>query len=141
LTGQGTIVRQATAGQLEEGIMPQGVGIVLVLIAAGKLEDPLADEGLEGVRHRTGAPVGDLGGQGSAQPEGRIGFSEPGKTAITGQVAGIEASLDRERSRTGKAEGRRGRLGHEASPVEWWADTHLLPQRCLVLSSSPYVNE
>ena len=37
-------LREATADQLEQRIDAQGVGIVLILIAARDLEDPLADQ-------------------------------------------------------------------------------------------------
>jgi hypothetical protein len=44
LTGEiGIIVETATAHQLQEGITPQGIGIILVLVATGDLKDALAD--------------------------------------------------------------------------------------------------
>jgi hypothetical protein len=105
LTGQGRIIRQAATGQLEERIMPQGIGIVLLLIAAGELEDPLPDERLKRVLDRAGAPVRDGRSKDSAEPEGGIGFRQPGETAIRGQVASIEAGNDGQRTGIGKAEG------------------------------------
>jgi hypothetical protein len=35
------------ADQLQEGIMPEGIGIVLILVATSNLKDPLTDEGLQ----------------------------------------------------------------------------------------------
>ena len=53
LTGQIRIVtRHPAADQLQQRIGPELVRIILVGIAAGDLEDPLTDQGLQGVPHR-----------------------------------------------------------------------------------------
>jgi hypothetical protein len=44
LAGQGEITGQSTVNQLEEGIVAQGIRVVLILATAGDLEDPLADQ-------------------------------------------------------------------------------------------------
>jgi hypothetical protein len=105
------LARQATAHQLQEGIGTQGVGIVLVFIATGNLEDALANQGLQGVADGTTAPLRDLRGQRSAEAEGSVSLREPAQAAITGELRTIEAGLER-RGGQGKAD----RLEHEASP-------------------------
>jgi hypothetical protein len=67
LARQMRLARQATAHQPQERIGAQGVGIVLVFVATGNLEDAWADQGLEGVADRTTAPLWDLRGQRSAE--------------------------------------------------------------------------
>jgi hypothetical protein len=82
LAGQRLLGRQPTTGQLEERIVPQGSGIVLILIATGELEDPLPDEGLQGVLDRAGSPVRDLSGQGGTETKGGICFGEPDQPTV-----------------------------------------------------------
>jgi len=74
--------------------MAQCVGIVLILIATRNLEDTLADQGLDRVLPAALSPLGDLGCQDSAQSKARIGFGEPGKPAITGEVWTIKGGME-----------------------------------------------
>jgi hypothetical protein len=100
--------------------MPQAIGIILVLIATGQLEDPLPDERLQRVLDRSRPVVGHGRSQGSAEPKGSIGFREPDEAAITGELRTVEAGLQGEREGRETADGGCGRLGHKASPVEGW---------------------
>ena len=61
-------LRQAATYQLEEGVGPQGGGVVLVLVAAGDLVDPLAHQRQQRVRHRPAPPFWHTGGQRLAYP-------------------------------------------------------------------------
>src|SRR5947209_1697160 len=42
LAGERAILGQTATGQLEEWVMPEGIGIILILVATGNLEEPLA---------------------------------------------------------------------------------------------------
>ena len=58
-------------------------------------------------------PVRNDGSQGRAETKRVISFPQPEQAAITGQVAEIEAGIDRHRKAGHKRE-RGGRLGHKA---------------------------
>ena len=132
LAGQVRLLGQASADQLEERIGAQGVGIILILVATGDLEDALAHQRLQRVTDRATAPLGDVRGQSGTQAERGIGLREPAQTAIAGELWPIEARLHR-RGGQGKVD----RLDHEASPWGgWWFDTSAYPVvRCLALST------
>jgi hypothetical protein len=92
-TGQVRLGGQATTDQLEEGVgaqgHPEGTRIVLILVATGDLEDPLADQRLQGVADRAGPPVRKAGSEGTIQPEGGIGRREPPGAPITPELTAI----------------------------------------------------
>ena len=92
--------RQLAAGELEQWIGAQCVGVVLVGVAAGELEDALANEHLEAVAGAGGvfAPVGQALGEGLADAERGLGFDQPGKAAIGGKPTAVEGRLERDRS-------------------------------------------
>ena len=129
LAGQIRLVREPATDQLQEGIMTQGGGIVLILVAAGDLEDALADQRLEGVVDRAAAPLRDVLSEGGAEAKRRIGLREPAETAVGGELGTVEG-----RGETGGGQGEGDRLGHEASPGEAWFGHFSLPRvgDCLV---------
>jgi hypothetical protein len=110
LARQMRLARQATAHQLQERIGAQGVGIVLVFVATGNLEDALADQGLKGVADRTTAPLRDLRGQRSTEAEGGVSLPKPAQAPITGELRTVEPGLE-----GGGRQGKGDRLRHEAS--------------------------
>src|SRR5579884_1360925 len=103
----------AAAHQLQEGIAAERLRIVLVLVATGDLEDPLPHQRLDGMGHRSMAPLRDVRSQGGTQTKGGIGFREPDQAAITGQLGTIEA-----RVKAGGREVEGNRLRHGTSPGE-----------------------
>ena len=107
---------QAAAGELEQRVGPQGVGVVLVGVAAGDLEDPLPPQRLQPVPHRAAPPVGDLGRQSGAQTARGLGLGQPGQAAVGGEAAAEEVDLQRQRGGAGEAERGCGRLGHGGAP-------------------------
>src|SRR5450759_2112629 len=70
------------------------LGIVLILVPAGDLEDPLTDQRLQRMADRARAPVGNTGRQCCTETERRISFGEPTETTITGELGTIEARLE-----------------------------------------------
>jgi predicted Zn-dependent protease len=73
--------------------MAQGIGVVLILIATGDLEDALADERFQGMLAGAFAPLGNEGGDEGAQAERMICLGQPGQAAIGRKAAAIEGSL------------------------------------------------
>ena len=72
LAGQVRLARgQPPAGQLEQRVRAQRVGVVLVFVAAGDLEHPLADQRLQAVAHPAAAPLRDARRQRRAHPQRR----------------------------------------------------------------------
>jgi hypothetical protein len=117
----------AAADQLEEGIAAEGRGILLIRVAAGDLEDPLAHEGGERVPHRPAPPIHQAARQAVAEAQGGIGLGEPGQAAIAGHMLGIETRADRLAMERGDPWERDDRLRHEApsgmaglgNPIIW----------------------
>ncbi len=113
LAGQvGPGLGQAATDQLQQRVGAQGVGVVLVLVAAGDLEDALADQCRQGVAHRAAPPLGNHRGEGGAQPDGQLRLLQPRQPAVGGQPPGVELDLQRQRGRTEKAIDGCGRLRH-----------------------------
>ena len=114
LTGQvGATRREPPAHQLEQRVTPQGVGVILVGVAAGDLEHPLADQRLQRVVDRAAAPLGDAGRERGADAHGTLGHGQPGQPPIAGQPTGIEARCERNARRrvegvAGAHDGHRG---------------------------------
>lgn len=67
-TGERRLLGQPAADQLHLGILPQGVGNILVCVATGDQVEALAQQQEEGMRDRADAPVGDGEGPEGAQP-------------------------------------------------------------------------
>ena len=82
--------------ELEQGILAQRVGVVLIGVAAGDLEDPLADQLGERVTGLGPTPVRDEPGEGSTDPDGAFRLAQPGQAAIRGKPPCIEARFERE---------------------------------------------
>jgi hypothetical protein len=63
LAGQvGVALGPPPTDQREQGVGAQGVGIILVLVAAGDAEDALAGQRLDGMVAVGALPLGDAGG-------------------------------------------------------------------------------
>ena len=116
LAGQvGVAGGQAPADQLEQGIAPQGVGVVLVGVAAGDLEDALAHEGLQRVLPAAAAPLGEAGGEGRAQAERRLRLGQPGQAAVAGEPPAVERGHQGHRGRGSEGVARCGRISNHGS--------------------------
>ena len=70
----GAALRPPSTDQLQERVRAQRIGVILVFVAAGDLEDTLAQEGREPVSDRAAAPVRDAARQAVAQPQRGIGL-------------------------------------------------------------------
>jgi len=114
LTSQIGITGQTATDQLEQGIGAQGIGIVLVLVTTGDLEDPLPDEGFQGMTDGAGSPVGQVGGEGGTQSKDGISFGQPDEPAIRGELGAVKARFDQQRMRGETGDRGCGRLGHKA---------------------------
>jgi hypothetical protein len=90
LAGEIGRVGQAATDQLQQRIRAESIRIILVFIATGDLEDPLADERLQRVTNRPASPVGDMGGESGTETKGSIRFREPAEAAIRGELRAIE---------------------------------------------------
>jgi hypothetical protein len=89
-------VGTATADELEQRIASQGIGVVLVLIATGNLQEALAQQKRERMTDRTAPPVADLGGKCAGQAQAVVGACAPDESPIRGQLSGVERDLSRE---------------------------------------------
>ncbi len=58
---------QRAASQLEQSVVPKGIRVVLVLVTARYLKDPLADQPHQRMSHRRAPPLGDVRGDRFAQ--------------------------------------------------------------------------
>lgn len=72
---------QAPADKIEERVGAEGVGVVLVRIAAGDLDHALAHQRLQRMANLAPPPLGHSGGGGGTQAERRRGFGQPGQAA------------------------------------------------------------
>jgi hypothetical protein len=106
----GRLVRTTPADELEQWIVAQGVSVVLVLVAAGDLQEALAQQERERMADRPTAPVADLLRQRDRHPEAVVGAGEPDEPAIGAELPGVE----RHRQRRGRQGGERcARIGQE----------------------------
>ena len=111
LTGPGRPrMRQAATDELEQRVMAQGVGVVLIFVATRNLEDALADEGFERVLTSARTPLRDIGGDERAEAEGGIRVSQPGQAAIGGAAATVKGRLQGQRRWRRKSRARCGRI-------------------------------
>ncbi len=137
LTRQISPVRTAATDQLQEWIRAEGIGIILVLIATGDLEDTLTDQSLQGMPDGAMAPFRNLLGKGGTEVEGGIGLREPAETAVGGELRTVEG-----RDELGGGQAEVDRLGHEASPGEAWFVASAYPVfRDASSSFTPFVNK
>lgn len=90
MAGQGTILRQPATGQLEERVIAEGIGIILVVVITGNLEEALPEQFGERMLDRAGAPVRDDAGQPWREIEVRVGLREPDEAAIRGELRTVE---------------------------------------------------
>jgi hypothetical protein len=70
--------------------MPQGIGVVLVFVAAGNLQETLAQQKRERMAHRSAAPGANLGGKAGRQTQAVVGLREPDEAAIRGELSGVK---------------------------------------------------
>ena len=139
LTGQIRIVTgQPTTNQLQQRIGPELVGVVLVRVATGDLEDALANQGLQRVPHRAMAPVGDDRRERRTQPELLLGLGEPDQTTVRGRRLQIEAGHHRQqgslRERDGRLTTHRGTSWHRVG-FDTRTHTRTVP-RCHLMNNS-----
>src|SRR5438874_3702891 len=109
--------RQLAAGELEQGIGPQRISVVLVSVATRQLEDPLAYQILQRVprARRIFAPLGQTRSEGGADPQLLVGFDQPRQATIGGQHTSVKGGVERNVSTGGKAIDRCGSMGHVVS--------------------------
>jgi hypothetical protein len=111
LTGEvGIGVGQPPADQLQEGI-----GVILVFVAAGDLVDTLADERPHAVPHRATPPVGDAASRGGAHAQHGIGFGRPRQIAVAGEATAVERRPQRHAVARGEANNGHSRLRHRST--------------------------
>jgi len=84
------------ADEFEQGVGAERVGVVLILVAAGDAEDPLAGQRLDRMVDVGAPPLRDAGGQGAANADRFLGFGEPGQPPIRGQATTIEGGFQGE---------------------------------------------
>jgi len=99
LTGQigARLVRTTTTHELEQRVAPQPIGVVLVFIAAGDLQEALAQQERERMADRPAAPVGDLRREGSRQAQAVVGPCESDESAVGGELPGVKRDWSDER--------------------------------------------
>jgi hypothetical protein len=131
---------QAAADQFQERIGAQHVRVVLILVAAGDLEDVLADQRLPAAAHRTPPPLRNRDGQGRAQPQGHLGLLQPGQPPIGGQAPAVETGFQRHGGNTAKAKDGCGRLAHAGASWFGFDSTPHPYQRGAPLSPPPLMN-
>jgi hypothetical protein len=60
----------------------QGIGVVLVLVAAGNLQEALAQHEREGMPYWSAPPVAHVCGEGGGQAQAVVGLGAPDQTTI-----------------------------------------------------------
>jgi hypothetical protein len=112
LAGQvGVALGQPPAHQLQQRIVAQGVGVVLVFIAGGDLVDALAQQ-LQRRVTAAAASVRNRRRQRGTQSQRLIGFGDPRPAPITGQPTAQKIDRQRRGNGWGEDEWLCGRLGH-----------------------------
>src|SRR5579859_2964715 len=116
--------------------MAQRGGIVLVGIAAGDLENALAQQGGQGMATAAFAP-GQAGGEAVAEAEGDVDFGEPEQAAVAGEPAAVAGR--RQRDARCSREGKPGwvRLGHRNTAGSAWWSAPQVSRRCFLMSRLP----
>ncbi|HVR99967.1 MAG TPA: hypothetical protein VMW27_25300 [Thermoanaerobaculia bacterium] len=94
----------AIAGELEDRVQAQPVGVIAVRIAKGDLEDPLPGLLLPGVAHPLGSPlIGQASGKASRQTQSLVQLAQQQSPSIGGDLGCIELYDDGQRRVEGKA--------------------------------------
>jgi hypothetical protein len=124
---------QAPTHGLQQRIGAQRVGVVLVGIATGDLEDALAHQGRQVVAGPP-APLGNARRQRCAQPQRAIGVLDPEQATIAGQASRIERRLQRPVSRRRELQSSSGRMGHGSTA---WSGVLVNPSNRAVLCLVP----
>jgi hypothetical protein len=111
LTGQIRIALGAPAtDQLEQGVRAQAVRVILILVAAGNLEDALADQSREGVVDVRPSPLGDTDSEGRADAQVLLRLGQPGQPTVRGETSPIKSGFQGEGGGCGERVGGCGRL-------------------------------
>jgi hypothetical protein len=84
LAGKRRIVGLSATDQLEQRIVPQRVGVVLILITTRDLIHPLPNQFLPAMLSHSLPPLRDFCGKGRTQAKGCVGLGQPGQPTITG---------------------------------------------------------
>src|SRR5215210_124109 len=108
-------LRQPAACQLQKRIGAQRVGVVLVLVARGYLQDALLDERHQRVTCLPAAPLRHMLGDLLAQSELLIYLRKPGEPAVGGYAPTVEGGFESERGGGFKAHPGCGRILHEGA--------------------------
>lgn len=110
-----TGIGQLAADELEQGVRAEGIGVVLVLVAAGHLENTLPDQLLQAVARAAGvfAPIPEAVGEGGADTQLSINLAKPGQAPIGGETPTVEGSLKGKACQLGEHVSRCGTIGHE----------------------------
>src|SRR5262249_8332809 len=113
------LVGGTTTHELEQRVAPQRISVVLVFVAAGDLQEALADQQRQGMAHRPAAPVVELRCQGVGEAELVVCAGGPEQAAIRGELAGVKGQRQRG--------GERGcapcaRIGHVRTSWCWGVD-------------------
>ena len=82
--------------------MAQGIGVVLIRIATGDLEDALADEGLQRMLAGAPAPLRHKARDEGTQAEGGVRFSQPGQATIGREATAVEGGVQGNGCRSGE---------------------------------------
>jgi hypothetical protein len=118
-------------GQFEERIVAQSGGIVLIRIATGNLQDPLAQQTGQTMAHRPVSPLAHGRGQRAAQTECFVGFEQLEQSTVAGQLVQIKMDLKRQRLRRKRRLGY-GRLDHRDTSLDpFRVVSEPIPERCL----------
>src|SRR5262249_43050448 len=96
LAGQVAIVRRAVGDELEDGVGPEGVVVVLVLVAGEDAVDPGANHLPEGGRGEVGvAGVVEGVGEGPGEPDAFVELPEGKESGVAGELARRRLDNDR----------------------------------------------
>src|SRR5690348_2023278 len=109
------------AHELEQRIAPQGIGVVLIFVTTGDLQQALAQQERKRMAHRTAAPVADMGGKAGRQTQVVVGLREPDEAAIRGELPGVKGHPE--------SGGERGhaRIRHRRASWSWSVDEATRP--------------
>ena len=130
---EGVGLRQPSADEFEQGVVAEGVSVVLVFVATGDLLDALANQH----RKRRGAgftsPVRDMGGDLGTDTAFRVGSGQPCQPTVRGEVTTIEGGFEGKGREGVKRVRECGRIGHEeASSVDRVSATRPYRMRLLL---------
>jgi hypothetical protein len=115
LAGQVVVLRGSVGHELEDGVVAEGVMVVLVLVAGQDAEDTGPDHLQEGVLRKVGvAGVVEGVGESPGEPDALVELAEGEQPGVAGQLS--RRRLDDER---------RAEEVQDLRPGEWY--THRLP--------------